>query len=231
MLPKASCHDCEKITSGFEDHCVKGMIDTARYHLGLKGRRAKTPRTKAIAYIDHGDGKIEGRKVALDEHPSALLSLALNYPGVLVGSVKPAVEDIPVGRVVMRSVTEDLAGRSKRLGGKHINLTRGFASFPFYRMLGKIAHAYAAAELGVNGFESTVRNLILERAPMWATHYVGSTPLIEEDAQEMHEIGFEEREPYIPKGWRGKVVRVRLFAKYGMPTHLIAVDDGNIPRT
>ena len=44
----------------------------------------------------------------------------------------------------------------------------------FGRMLAKIGHSYAVAELGLDGFKPVLTNIIRGQRPFSLTHYIGS---------------------------------------------------------
>jgi hypothetical protein len=54
LLPRASCGAHELITTKIEDHCFKGMMDTARYHMGLRGRNKFKKRDHLRALLADG---------------------------------------------------------------------------------------------------------------------------------------------------------------------------------
>jgi hypothetical protein len=54
----------------------------------------------------------------------------------------------------LKPMSDDIIERSRRLAkkGKDINLVRPLYASEFYRLIAKIAHSFAVAELGYTGF-------------------------------------------------------------------------------
>jgi hypothetical protein len=91
----------------------------------------------------------------------------------------------------------------------------------FSRVLAKIAHAYAVARLGVDGFEPFLIDLIHQRNVVRAPEFVGSEPETPPPASGVvHELGLVENQNFV-------VVRIRLFASssiqgaHGFPVYLV----------
>jgi hypothetical protein len=210
-LPRASCRHHETITSRFETHCLEGMIGTARYHLGLRGRQKFKRRDRLPVLTDDGI-----QSVPIADHPSALIMPKMPPPTIYYTPHR--TEDLPLAvRICITPVGKDMMERAKRIG-KSVNLTKGIIALDFYRFIAKIAHSYASAELG-RTFEPFLINLINCETPTFASHLIGGG--IGDDppkSEYLHEIEF------IPpmRGSNGKEllrVRIRLFSNLGMPNH------------
>lgn len=229
VIPSASCRGCERITSAIEDHCVKALISTARPHLGIRGRQKKKKKTlsRGPIYIDQGY-RTETRSVPLRDHPGILMMPVMDYPGVLLGADLPQNKDEPVAvRIAIRSMTDDIPARISRIGITNLNFTKGFNALTGYRFFAKIAHAFACAELGTDGFSPCLLNLIRGKSPMFASHFVGSAIVDEPGSPHLHEIGFAPTmAPITPEMI---VVRMRLFGNLNMPTHYAVVGSRSVP--
>jgi hypothetical protein len=77
------------MTSAIEDHCVKGMISTARPPLGIRGRQSRKALTQGPIYIEHSN-RLETRSLPLHAHPGAIIMPLLRYPTALVGAALPS---------------------------------------------------------------------------------------------------------------------------------------------
>ena len=103
-----------------------------------------------------------------------------------------------------------------------MNLTRGLSALAFYKLIAKIAHLFAVAELG-HTFAPYLINLIESKSPMFASHLIGSglgdSP---PPSDQLHEIEFV---PSLvgPKSDELLRVRIRLFANLGCPNHYAIV--------
>jgi hypothetical protein len=216
LLPRASCRDHETITTRFEDHCFKGMLETARYHLGLK-RRQKLKRSKLRVLLADGS---KSEPIPIENHPSALIMPVMPPPNAYIRVRE--TEDLPPALAVsLTPMGQDIMERAKRLG-VDINLTRGLSALEFYRLIAKIAHSFAMAELGPT-FSPYLINLIETNPPMFASHLIGSglgDPPPPSDR--LHEIEFA---PSLdgPVGDELIQVRIRLFANLGFANHYAIV--------
>jgi hypothetical protein len=225
ILPLASCRRCAKITGKTEDHCVKGLISTARPHLGIRGRQTKkTSLSRGPVYIEQPN-RTETGSTLLHEHPGMLLMPVMPYPAALLGQSLPNVGDGPVSiRLAMRPMTPDIGERSATImkkTGRRISITKGIGAIECYRLIAKIAHAFAVAELGSNTFTPFLKNLILGEQPMFADHFVGSAMVNDAASRHLHELNFA---PAVDQIFSELiVVRVRLFASLDMPTHYAVV--------
>jgi hypothetical protein len=218
VLPFASCRHHERITTQFEDHCFKGMMETARDHLGLRGRQKIKKRDKLRVLLKDGS---RSEPLPLKDHPSALIIPRMPVPTVYYK--KHETEDLPPAvQITITPMGNDILERAKRLG-REVNLTRGLSAFQFYRLIAKIAHSFAVAELGFT-FAPYLINLIEANPPIFASHLVGGGFVdIPTAANTLHEIEFA---PSIegPVGDELLLVRVRLFANLpGTPNHYAVV--------
>ena len=102
ILPRASCRVCERITSKIEDHCLKGLLSTARPHLGIRGRQKKSGLTRGPVYIERA-GRIETTSAKVAQHPGLLLMPLMPFPTAMLGVAPPERGDSPVTmRIAMR---------------------------------------------------------------------------------------------------------------------------------
>jgi hypothetical protein len=222
LLPEASCSKCERITSRIETHCIEQMVRDTREHLGLHARSHKRSRSHLPVSIDYGTHQ-ETKRVPISEHPAALIMFSFAPPGLLLDMPPPA-EPFSGGRVVIHPMSADLFARADRLGGK-VNLVRrgGFNALMFGRMLAKIAHAYAVAELGTSGFRFLLTDLILGNPTVHAAQLIGGGFLPEPAGTDRHEITIK-RTPRLD-GREFWVVRIRLFTDLDMPPHYIVAGE------
>lgn len=217
ILPRASCRHHENITTRFENNCFKGMMETARHHMGLRGRQKQKNRDR-LPVIISATGEV--RSIPVSDHPSALIMPIMPPPTAYIQMHE--TEDLPPAvRIIISPVGKDMIEKAKRIGCD-INLTRGLSALSFYQLIAKISHSFAVAELG-RTFEPYLINLIEGKAPMLASHLVGSGLDDSPDPSDcLHEIEFA---PSLngPKGDELIQVRVRLFANLGMPNHYAIV--------
>jgi|SRR5271165_6961610 len=200
-----------------DERTERPWMDTARYHMGLRGRNKFKNRTKLRALMVDGSNS---DPIPIEDHPSALIIPVMPPPTIYSGMHE--TEDIPAARgMSITPMGADLLERAKKLG-KDVNLTRGISALAFYRLIAKIAHSFAVAELGQT-FAPYLINLIEGEIPMFASHFIGSglgdNP---PPSDQLHELEFA---PSLvgPKNDELLQVRVRLFANLGCPNHYAVV--------
>lgn len=220
LLPDASCQRCEKTTSGLETHCIEQMVRNTREHLGLRARRHKRNRRYLPVSVDRGSGP-ETVRVPLEDHPAVLFMFSFEPPRLLYGFPDPTGHF--AGMVTIKPMTADLRRRTDKLGGK-INLIArgGFDALLFGRMLAKIAHSFAVAELGLNGFRPLLNDLILGQPTTHAAQFVGGGISPDPKGLERNEISVSVISG-VHRDYH--VVRLRLFADLEMPTYEIVVGE------
>jgi hypothetical protein len=194
------------------------MMETARDHLGLRGRQKIKKRDKLRVLLTDGT---RSELLPLQDHPSALIIPRMPVPTVYYK--KHQTEDLPPAvQITITPMGNDILERAKRLG-REVNLTRGLSALQFYRLIAKISHSFAVAELGFT-FSPYLINLIEANSPMFASHFVGGGFAdLPSAGNTLHEIEFV---PSLegPVGDELLMVRVRLFANMiGTPNHYAVV--------
>jgi hypothetical protein len=211
LLPEASCKNCERITSRLESKCVP-LFDPGRLHLGLRGKKGKR---RTMAPMQSAGGRT--LKMPLEDHPGILTMFRFGMPAALL-CVNP--DDEITGNVVVAPAVSDLNQRIKRApGGLQFRLGNGVSAETFARMLAKIAHAYATATLGIDGFTPFLPPTIIGEPPYRLARIVGSGVIEEQKSKERHEIQLTRM-----KDLRGAdliMVRIRLFGDRGCPSHYV----------
>jgi hypothetical protein len=90
----------------------------------------------------------------------------------------------------------------------------------FCRLLAKIAHSFAVAEIGPHSFESSVAAYARGDDLSHCLHYIGSRDTDEPATDSLHDISILDELP----GGR-LVVRIRLLSKLGTPTYYVVVSE------
>jgi len=89
----------------------------------------------------------------------------------------------------------------------------------FARMLAKIAHAFAAADVGLDGFEPLLIDFILDKSNVEPNFFIGSIDLSPE-LDILHRTSLETAQ-IVDKQYL--VANIRLFAKIGAPQYRVVV--------
>jgi len=92
-----------------------------------------------------------------------------------------------------------------------------------FRMLGKIGHAFAAAELGTDRFKPALIDMILNGVPDYFNHIGGEPELARNPTSNaLHEIGLGYQRV---NGKDYVVAKIRLFANHMGPIYYVVVGE------
>jgi hypothetical protein len=157
-LPESSCLKCERITGRTEQLALQGVYRGLRARLGYKHRHKKEQPTTLPVFIPVAEGKDTKLDIPVDEYPHVHFFLSLGTPGRLLG-VPSGAEFGPAHRW-MRAQASDISEpvTSKKLKSF---ATPSLDLHSFCRMLAKIGHSYASAELMPGAFSPLLLDLIL----------------------------------------------------------------------
>lgn len=230
ILQKASCYDCSHITGAvIERQCLRRMLGPLRLRRGLANRRKKKERPKTLPSYIQVAGKWQELQAPLNRRVDTTVLYFFSEPGILVGKTPQQARELTIAGMWF-SVWEDDAAKewarkqfpqASRYGAK-----AWFHPDLFQKMLAKIAHAYAVAELGIDNFTPLLPKAIIGREPWQPGYYVGGYPSEMPRSEYMSEIGFADfPSPDFPSpdGTPFKVVKIRLFGDMGAPVYFIAV--------
>jgi hypothetical protein len=208
ILPKASCSDCSAITSTFERTCLRGFLQGPRHFLGVTSRRG-APSDLALL------GDECTRSLPFDTAPIILMMPVYDLPTALGG---PAPGQPRKWSAWVRPLRLDASALS-RYGGS-IG-TQPLHQPSFHRMLAKIAHSMAVAEIGLACFRPFLLEIILGQNK--ETHqFVGGYLEGRPELQHRHEITTMAREC----GEATLIIaEIRLFADVGAPTYVVVVGE------
>ena len=218
-LPEASCQKCEAITGSLvEGDILLRTLKSLRMHLKIRGKgKSSRPATLPLTITNVNANSVI--QVPVEDYPVIFNMPAFSTPGLFVGA-NGGNQAVLGFRLVM------LSYKPTDLLQKY-----GITSFAspywdthmFFRMLGKIGHSFAAAELGMSNFKPLLLDMILTGNPECFNHIGGDPDLARAPPSEyLHELGLGY--------WRanGKdyvVAKVRLFAKQMGPIYYVVVGE------
>ena len=193
ILPKASCEVHRKATSKVEDFVLRKYLCPLRSHLSLPSRK---PALRPDGYpLTLSRGAHSWRqKVKLSQHPGLVRFMIFDPPGRIAG--RPQVQETFSFRFIDVKMFPDIDQRLCRLGADSFQDAVFVNAMALARMIAKIGHAFAIAELGMGAFEQTyVDHLILKDAPDW-NYWVGCFDRGQNVlVHELHELRFLLRGP------------------------------------
>ena len=215
-LPSASCRACERITGQLEQRVLRGSLHGIREHLGLKSREKEGRPATLPVFAVRAPGEKERRfDIPVKDYPTTLVLLHAREAGVFL---PPGAEQ---GGTVWNYLATDI-GVFLAKYGFHSLANPALDTHSFMRMIGKIGHAFLSAELGWGNFSPTLPPMILGQSQnFW--EYIGGEPDSGPASEELHEIALVSARHH--NGRSFYMVRLRLFARLGAPSFLIAAGE------
>jgi hypothetical protein len=217
ILPEASCHKCEKVTSYLDGFAARSIYYQLRTGAGMR-TRSKLPDEFPVI-LHFADGHTEEVMAPADVHPATLVLPIFSLPDLLSGR-------LPDGNFRFKPYTwmresDVFDAFVKARGAKFAEVNTRIKPQQFSRVFAKIAHSYAVARLGLNGFAPLLLDLIHARNVTNAPELVGSDPETPPPASGVvHELNLVPHPKFV-------VVRIRLFAsssiegEHAMPVYLV----------
>lgn len=212
ILPEASCDDCRDQTHAFEGQCAGRTFEIARTHFHWASRHRDRPTSLEIGW------PTDPRQIPTEEHPPAIALPIFKPPGALTGS--SIGEETVAGKMACIGISTYVAPEARerwdRLVGSK-ELSTPFEIGCLSRTLAKIAHAFACAELGADGFRPFLNEMILGRDCRYA-HFVGNPALSTPPEPDLHSLHLWRRGHLV-------AVTVRLYARLGLMPYLVVVGE------
>lgn len=226
ILPKASCLKCQKETGRVETICLRHLWWPFRTKIGAPSRN-KPPenfslkRMRVDGYDRENDAITAYTKLSMDElkpEEFPLFYQTFEFP--------------PPGIFANRSTSNDIEYRSwckiddsefRKFAGRD---KEGFRLSPgepeaFCRMIAKIAHAYAEAELGGSLFTQILTKYI-RGAPLDRLQWIGCRENTPAPTAALHEIRITQE---VIQSTNYLVIDIRLFACIGTPVYRVVVGE------
>ena len=225
LLPKASCTRCESITGGFEQTCLRTIFGRFRIRIGAPTRNPKDrPKTLDLVRVRRESTgsftTLSVEEIPSQEFPLAFIGLRLRPAGILEGlPPSPNVN----GELWSRLSDQDM--ERFKTGGNQEGIFLGkFKPIVFARLLAKIAHAYAIAEMGFGSFRPLVTDLILGETDTLSVWVGGDWDIPPATPDGIYELACNI---VTAQGKRFVVVTLRLFSFFGTPKYHVVV--GELP--
>jgi HNH endonuclease len=218
ILPKASCAKCEKITHRFEGVVGREIFGKFRAKHNLPTRRPKERPTHFTTSTSRGI-----INVSATDHPTELFVYKFKPANALAGF--PAEFDTSTHHWAPVAIASKKELNSfKETHDWDGKISVRMRPIEFARMLAKIAHSYAVAELGYGSFRPMVVDLILGKMDN-ISYAVGgdweSEPPVKDGRHllSIHYLIDVDRK----RAWI--VADIRLFSSIGTPTYHVVVGE------
>ena len=216
VLPKASCHTCEGVTSYLDGFISRSVFYQVRSSAGLR-TRSKLP-TEFPVILKFADGTEKTIMAPADIHPSTLTLPKFHPPDILSGRRPDG--NFRLTPMTWMKESADFDEFVQNQGAIAAEVATGVKPQQFSRVLAKIAHGFAVAHLGLEGFKPLLLDLIHGRNVTRGPELVGSeleTPPA--SSGRMHELSVVPHHKFV-------VVRIRLFASsegggHAVPVYLV----------
>jgi hypothetical protein len=227
ILPKSSCRDCADKTRDAETACLRHLWWPFRTRIGTPTsgkqppenfivRQMKVTKLRENGHIEAYD-KIAEKVVGPMEFPLVFLALKFSFPGLLIGRDPNAGMNIEViGRISEEEFRKFAPGDKDGFRIAPMNIDA------YCRMLAKIAHSYAVAELGSGSFRPVLHEFIRGKPLEQAWHWIGSDTAVPPAEQRLHDIQWSA--PTV-NGINYVMVSLRLFSFIGSPRYHIIVGE------
>jgi hypothetical protein len=227
ILPKSSCMECAKKTSAFERTCQRTMFGPLRMYYDLPTRRPKErPKKLPLKVKLTSDVEWSFIDVNQEVYPFLILFPLLQMPDELSGHTTSGERGAAAKQFWIRGasfrdgIMPHLETLATELNVAEIMPAANFSVPEFFRMLAKIAHAFATAEMGMSSFSPFLAPMICQADTSNSVQYIGGLQNAEPATAEIHELSFGSHmfdRPDIV------AVRLRLLSALETPTYYVAV--------
>jgi hypothetical protein len=219
-LPEASCQKCEDITGRLvEGDILLRTLKALRMHLKIRGKsKSSKPATLPLSVKD-SNNQDQTIQVPIEDYPVILNMPAFGVPPVFRGG--PGGNQVAFGFRIVILNYDPLAFQRKYKVGTFASPY--WDTHMLFRMLGKVGHSFAAAELGTALFKPALVEMILKGSPDCFNHIGGEPDLIRDPpSKSLHEIGLGYQRA---NGKDYVVARIRLFASHMGPIYYVVVGE------
>jgi hypothetical protein len=166
------------------------------------------------------------------------MAISMGYPEKMNPLLYPALKFPWMGRLIGRDpewdvryevvlIHQDANDFKSILGHENAFQSELIYPFEFTQLLAKMAHSYAVAELGLDGFRPFLTDLIRGKTPYrmsHALHWIGSDPTIAPVEASVCNLAWHKFEQ-IDDLKRPVMVTVRLFPCFPTPTYQVLVGE------
>lgn len=180
ILPKASCEACQKTVGHAEFQVQRVCMGEIREKLGLGKRRSarkaadRPARFLTLAHPIKPDVVV--RSISATSAPGMLHLPLFSMPGIIEGRAPSPDAALPINTIPVLTSKNGLQEFAAALDG-HIGAYGKHDPIPWAKMLAKIGHSYAIAELGYEAFAKLyLPDVILGILPDRLDYFVGSPP-------------------------------------------------------
>lgn len=221
ILPKSSCAYCARVTNEVETKVLRGGLFPSKELLNLPSRSKAGERPENFKlHCINGD---EGRSISIpkSDYPAILLLPKFPGPGLAEFSNRSTVQEPPWYQVI----SGELATLHSKYGIETF-ATPSISAGPFGRMLAKMGHAFASAELGRDKFVGFLPDHVLNDTGNVLTFLIGNIQL-----PSQHTAKDQIHQLQIVTETVGETTflccHIRLFSNLNAPIYRVVVGQAN----
>lgn len=219
ILPKSSCTRCARPIHQFETGLMKSTLHDVRGSFGIRSRKRRKHRDNQQALFDRMGH--ETKSPFGSESPWAMIqSVTGQRPGIMLGHA----EDFE-SQVYMQAIwPRDNQTRLEKIGASSLAEQKLHKDW-WFKSAAKIAHAFAAAKLGLDAFKPILPDWFTGRSQRSLTYAVGTSgPQDEVDCIHFVELYTDviwQGQPNVPRGYY--FADVRFFANVLSHTYTVVI--------
>lgn len=213
VIEKASCSNCEKITSYLDGYLARDLYNEYRSHVGIRSRRPKQRPKSLFASFRKPDGSEIVEEFSPKDQPYVLLMPIWSPPGITLGKPPTANFDVTQGHLYI--FTSE--AMQKRIASDNLKLgVWPYINYPtFARAIARISFCQAVAQLGLDGFNHLDLPALILGTYLNIPHYVGVTRDVPPPPDERRITHKVELQMYNAANRQYWLVSLRLFAHSG----------------
>lgn len=233
ILEAACCAPCQQVVQPYEQRVLRHQLGVFRAMVEAPTRKKKDrPTMIRLPFVEIRASGRPGRDLGAREIPIAEGPLMLNLwrsppPAILGEDIDPTEADGAPWRFIeatkaapiLKKVAEEEGVEAAGIVLPPVN------RLDYLRSLAKTAHAYVAAELGIDSFEPFLTDIILNRSDE-LSRFVGDIPGVATiEGPTGHSFKITLGQTPLELGTAGGliVVFMQFWAELGSPPHLVVV--------
>lgn len=216
VLPKSSCTKCNKLTHKFEGAVARKVFGQFRAAYQVQTRRPEE--RPNFVKIRTKSGEL--RWVPIEEAPDILFVPKSYEPEIILGIKSP----YPWGGQGTWAIGGENTDYSKFQETHNWDGSISVDTHPwnFGRMLAKIAHSYAVARLGIDGFSPLLTDIIKGKV-QYLGFLIGTETKHQNAAAHMHELFIYSLRLKQDSDNLYVAADIRLFAEHCLPKYRVVV--------
>jgi hypothetical protein len=233
ILDKACCKVCQKIIQPYEQAVLKKQLGVFRAMIEAPTRRKRdrpTRITLPIVEVDELGNVLRdlgSREIPIEDAPLILSLWQSPPPRILNQAIDPACANGRPWRYVESKVMDPILEKvAKETNSAHVAIKLEAVNRQHYlRSLAKTAHAFVAAEFGVDAFEPFLTDLILKKSDDLARYVGDQSGVASLEGATGHDFKITVGEVFREAGAGTGLIAVfmQLWGDLGSPSHIVIV--------